>query len=513
MKKLMISTLALLAAALCTSELRADLGIKVKHVLVISIDGMHSLDMALWVKAYPGSNLAQLMSTSVNYTNAWTTKNSDSIPSTAGIFTGGTPAVTGMYYDDAYNRAWSPAGSNCASVGVVIDLKQGWDITPTALDGGGGIDPKKAPLNPAAGCTPVLPHNMLRVNTVFEVIRAAGGRTAYSEKRPSYEFLNGPSGTGVQDLYAPEIAYTNPNAPANNTLNSIVETENFDQLRVVSIINEIDGMTHDRGAAAPVPTIFGMNFQSINAAKKDDPTVTNMDGTFSGSGYLDSFSNPSLALQGALTYVDGALGQIVAELKARNLFNSTAIVITAKHGEAPLDPNRRTIMSTTAIATLLDGAIPNKKITTKTSALIWLTNQSQTAQAVALLTKPANQAALNIAQVLSGESLKLLFPDPLVDPAVPDIIVLTNTGGNYEPGGSTVWAEHGGIGENEGHVPLFVSFPRWTASTQKQPVTTTQIAPTVLTILALNPVALQAVQMEGTMPLPAVVTQYLTHLF
>src|ERR1051325_10163213 len=98
MKKLIITTLAL-ATAFCASELRADLGIKVKHVLVISIDGMHSLDLALWVKANPGSNLAQLMSTSVNYTNAWTTKNSDSIPATAGIFTGGTPAVTGMYYD------------------------------------------------------------------------------------------------------------------------------------------------------------------------------------------------------------------------------------------------------------------------------------------------------------------------------------------------------------------------------------------------------------------------------
>jgi hypothetical protein len=513
MKRLIILPLGLLAAALCTSELRADPGTKIKHVLVISVDGMHSLDMALWVKANPGSNLTQLMKTSVNYTNAWTTKNSDSIPATAGIFTGGTPAVTGMYYDDAYNRAWSPAGSNCATVGVVIDLKQGWDITPTALDGGGGLDPKKVPLNPAKGCTPVFPHDMLRVNTVFEVILAAGGRTAYSEKRPAYDFLNGPSGTGVQDLYTPEIAYTNPNAPGNNTLNSIAETEKFDQLRVDSILNEIDGKTHDGTAPAPVPSIFGMNFQSVNAAKKDDPTTPNVNGTLSGSGYLDSISNPSQALQGALLYVDGAIGQIVAELKARNLLNSTAIVITAKHGEAPLDPNRRTITATTAIGSLLGSGIPIKKITTKSNAFIWLANQSQTAQAVALLTTPANQAALNIGQVLSGESLKLLFPDPLVDPAVPDIVVITNTGGNFEPGGSTVWAEHGGIGENEGHVPLLVCFPTWTPSTQRQPVTTTQIAPTILTLLVLNPAALQAVQIEGTTPLPAVVAQFLAHLF
>ena len=47
---------------------------------------------------------------------------------------------------------------------------------------------------------------MIRVNTVFEVVKAAHLPTAYSEKRPAYDFLNGPSGKGVDDLYTPEIA-------------------------------------------------------------------------------------------------------------------------------------------------------------------------------------------------------------------------------------------------------------------------------------------------------------------
>src|SRR5438270_5791889 len=87
---------------------------KIRRVLVISIDGMHALDLALWVKNHPTSALAKLSSQGVNYTNASTTKPSDSIPSTVGIFTGGSPAVGGMYYDDAYNRAWfTPATLTC----------------------------------------------------------------------------------------------------------------------------------------------------------------------------------------------------------------------------------------------------------------------------------------------------------------------------------------------------------------------------------------------------------------
>ena len=178
-----------------------------------------------------------------------------------------------------------------------------------------------------------MPHNLLRVNTVFEVIHSAGGYTAYSEKRPAYEFLKGPSGTGLNDLYAPEIAF-------NNILGDLNKTIAFDQLRVQSVINEIDGKTHDGSATAPVPALFGMNFQSLNAAKKDD--VNTAGAGVPGSGYADDFGTPDTTstttdeggLQAALNYVDGAIGSMVAELKAKNLYNSTAIIITAKHAES-----------------------------------------------------------------------------------------------------------------------------------------------------------------------------------
>src|SRR5262245_41551812 len=201
MKKLLLPTCLLLTIFVGATVLRGGNGPKVLHVLVISIDGMHSQDLSKWVQSNPSSTLAKLTATGVNYPNAFTTKPSDSIPATVGIFTGASPSIGGMYYDDAWHRGWSPKGSACATIGTLIDLKEGIDINPDALDGGGGIAPSKLPLDPAKGCTPVYPHNMLRVNTIFEVVRAAGMYTAYSEKRPSYDFLNGPSGTGVQDLY------------------------------------------------------------------------------------------------------------------------------------------------------------------------------------------------------------------------------------------------------------------------------------------------------------------------
>src|SRR6266566_5698737 len=186
-KQIALSTMLCLIPALVTTAALGD-DHKIRRVLVISIDGMHALDFALWIKNHPASALAGLAARGVNFTNASTTKPSDSIPSTVGIFTGGSAAIGGMYYDDAYNRSWfAPTNLTCSgSPGAVIDLKQGINA---ALDGSTGVDPAKMPRRIVNGvCVPVLPHDMLRVNTVFEVVKSAHMRTAYSEKRPSYAF-------------------------------------------------------------------------------------------------------------------------------------------------------------------------------------------------------------------------------------------------------------------------------------------------------------------------------------
>jgi hypothetical protein len=55
-------------------------------------------------------------------------------------------------------------------------------------------------------CEVVYSHNFIRPNTVFEVGRGNCLVTTYTDKHPTYEFLNGPSGVGLSQGYFPEVS-------------------------------------------------------------------------------------------------------------------------------------------------------------------------------------------------------------------------------------------------------------------------------------------------------------------
>jgi len=86
-------------------------GSQIRHVLLLSVDGMHQQDLEWYVRQYPHSTLAALVRHGVEYSDALTTIPSDSFPATVGLMTGGTPGVTGFYYDDTYNYDVFPAGT------------------------------------------------------------------------------------------------------------------------------------------------------------------------------------------------------------------------------------------------------------------------------------------------------------------------------------------------------------------------------------------------------------------
>ena len=65
----------------------------VKHVLLISVDGLHAVDLTNYVATHPDSTLAQLSKHGVTYTNNSTSIPSDSFPGLASLVTGGTPAA------------------------------------------------------------------------------------------------------------------------------------------------------------------------------------------------------------------------------------------------------------------------------------------------------------------------------------------------------------------------------------------------------------------------------------
>jgi arylsulfatase A-like enzyme len=80
---------------------------------------------------------------------------------------------------------------------------------------------------------------------------------------------------------------------------------------------------------------------------------------------------------------------------------------------------------------------------------------------------------------------------------VPDLIGIAQHGVVYT-GGTKKIAEHGGNDPQDRHVPLVVAGPAVHAGVSSKPVETTQIAPTILTVLGINPHALKAVAVEHT---------------
>jgi hypothetical protein len=529
-KSLIVSALAasLVAAPLPVSaggNGASESGQPVKHVLLISVDGLHALDLANYVNAHHDSTLAALSRTGVTYTNASTSTPSDSFPGLAALVTGGSPITAGLWYDVTYNRALSPpakttslpitGGPNLCPdiIGTPMAYDESIDINLTKLNGGGGINPNFLPRDPDNGCKPVYPHEYLRVNTIFEVVKANGGSTAWVDKHPSYEWTNGPSGTGVDDFYGPEInsdpvalpqfAGCSPVPFVDNTFDDGWTTDFrnikcYDLLHVQAVINQIDGYTHDRSKRVGVPTLFGFNYQAVSVGEKlpEGPLVAG--GPMVKGGYANVVGEPNQGLASELDFVDQTLGRIVAELKSQGIFNSTLIIICAKHGQSPIDITKRVGIGNGQPTTLLGSA--DAFDISDDGSLIWLTDQELTGDVVATLSELENQKTLGIQEIFAGQSMKDKWNDPGSDPRTPDIILKVNTGVIFT--GGTKIAEHGGLNEDDTHAALLVSFPSASPRTVKTAVLNQQVAPTIIKALGYDPTELQGAKQEQISVLP-----------
>jgi len=474
--------------------------VEAQRVLLISIDGMHELDLTNYIAAHPSSTMAQLVSGGIHYTSASSTKPADSFPGLLAMVTGGGPRSVGVFYDDTWDRTLFPPGTTDCT-GLPPGAEAPWtaviDDFPTHIDA--TIALAKLPLRSVGGvCTPVYPHNYLRVNTVFEVIKARGGRTAWSDKHPSYDILQGPSGAGVDDLFTPEVDATSAVPPpigGTATISKELQlTMDYDDTKVAAIINQINGKDHTGMRLVGVPTIFGMNFGAVNQGQKLAGRGCEVGGTVTTCGYTDAAGTPSPGLAAALDHTDASLGQILSALTTKGLLNSTLVILTAKHGQVPIDPTKLVKISPNVIVN--DVGPTNLALQTPDAiSLLWLKDQTQTATAAASLTN------VNADQVLSGSSLTALFNDPLTDPRTPDIIVLPKLGTIYSTS-SGKNMEHGGFTEDDTHVPIVLFKPHLTPTTRTDSVETKQIACTILEVLNSDCDSLAAAVMEDTKFLP-----------
>ena len=509
----------------------------VQHVLLISVDGLHQQDLAWYVQNDPNSVLASLVRGGLEYSNASTPFPSDSTPGMVAQVTGGDPGVTGEYYDDTWNHDVFPAGTtNCSGPvpGGEVAYEEFLDKNSNALDAGQGlaglpgtilqmtsnpldvINPANLVVDPKT-CQPIYPNQYLQVNTIFNVAREHGLRTAWSDKHPAYQMFDGPSGNGVQDFFTPEINSAATSSGADWTTDNAL-TMQYDSYKVQAILNEIDGYDHSRTHRVGVPAIFGMNFQTVSTAQKL-PTSDGLVG-----GYLPGGTVPGPLLVRALNYINTEVGAMVAEIAKQHLTGATAIIISAKHGQSPTDPN--------ALARVPDGPIITAINTAWTAAhpgagtlvifstdddgmLLWLSDRSQTAADFVknyLLThsaagnniagNPITVSASGLAKVYAGAASATFYGVPLSDPRHPDITGIVQHGVVYTGGKSKI-AEHGGDDPQDRNVPVLLVVPGLDGGRGiGAPVETTQIAPTILALLGLNPRDLQAVRIEHTPVLP-----------
>ena len=501
---------------------------EIRHVLLVSVDGLHAVDLANCEKAGTCPQLTKLAQHGITYTNASTTMPSDSFPGLLAQLTGGTSKSTGVYYDDAYDRALFAPGSNCAgSPGTEIALAENLDKDLNFLNGGvassfttnsaTAIDPALLPLALVNGqCRPMWPHSFMRVNTVFGVLHRHGLHTAWNDKHPAYDLINGaggPSngpGANVDDFFAPEInspvsaanvalVTSTPPAglvnPAIDFTGSIQAVQFYDGIKVAATLNQIRGMDHSGTKRTGVPALFGMNFQSVSVGQK-----------LPGNGYLDSRATPSAGLASSIRFIDQSIGQFVAALEHNGLAESTLVIVSAKHGQSPIDPARFTRISDKTVLTPALNAFSGSDAfhIADDAVLAWL-NPAQQADTNSVIDSLIQQQQagtnLGLGKIYSGAELALRFGDPTKDSRVPDFIITPNVGVVYANKPSKI-AEHGGFAEDDTHVALLMSHPDLHSETISTAVQTTQIAPTILEALGFEAEELDAVRIEETRALP-----------
>ena len=540
-----------------TARAGAEAGGTAKHVLLISVDGLHASDLATCeanaAASKPGGcpTLAALAGNGTTFSNAQTSKPSDSAPGLMALVTGGDPKLTGVYYDDSYDRTFYPPPAQLASgtqdcsgpAGTEAQYFENLDVgSPTAQNPNNPNRPiLNAALDPAqfdytkdgGKCVPVSPSDVLRTNSIFSVAHQSGMYTAWADKHPVYnaeiaghgtpDTVNDPFNTEINaDIIPPQLTDTrgttvtfnpdNPDGTGNFFLtDSMQNVESYDQIKVDAILNEIDGFNSAHTLKAPVPAIFGMNFQTVSVGQKvvrtdcrSTPCAGYDPGGYQpGSTSANPIFTPQLA--GGIESVDAAIKSMVGELTAQNLLSTTTIIISAKHGQSPIDPSALQKVGHSEQDVLTGAGVNVAQLTDDDVALVWLKDQGQTQTAVDALN--ANKAAANVDTVLSGAALSSQFNSPTQDPRTPDLIVLPTYGTIYSHSKSKVM-EHGGFADDDTHVALLVvnganivnNSPG--GGTNDALVRTYQVAPTILSLLGLNPNKLDSVRIEGVKVLP-----------
>src|SRR6478735_371093 len=552
-----------------------------RRILLVSVDGMHAADFYKWVSNNPTSNIANLYAHGIDYPNVSAPTPSGTFPGILAVATGGSPKSTGVYGEDVFDRKLYPPGSNCSGnlgTEVIYDgtLAQAQANLFSPIASGN----LPLTLDAQGACVPVYPHSFLKANTLFEVVQASGRRTAWTDNHASYEMLSGPSGKGLSDFYSPEVTSlvinggtvngvnltaakdqcnsTNSDGSGPSTVNysrCVPAAQAYDDVKVQAVLNKIDGLALDGTRASAVPTVLGLNFTAVDVAQR-----------LAVGGYINNLADTSPLLLSAFQHVDVSIGRLLNELQSKNLRDKTLVVLTSKHGQAPIDPNRwRTesggavipggaggspgnlspvINPRTVVQSAYDangnpvdvdvakapfvnsnsGSSPSVTghVQLGDSGIVWLQDQNNltVSSVVNVLNDPQNDEAMGATvrptgsifatNITSGSELADTFGDPqsatdlLAAARAPNVYVQPDLGVIYTTS-LVIHAEHGGGAQDDINVPLLISNPGITSHVSIiEPVSTKQVAMTILRALTLDGTKLTAAAAEKTKGLPGI---------
>src|SRR5690348_381224 len=267
-----------------------------------------------------------------------------------------------------------------------------------------------------------------------------------------------------------------------------------------------------------------MNFQTVSTAEKLLRSEAVIGGPVLPGGYLPGTTTPGPLLSSALDYINTQLQRMGQEIQAQGIANDTAIIITAKHGQSPLDPNQLTRIKDGPIIDAINAAWTaahpgaGNLIVAGTDDDLWQSYLSDRSQQAAdfvkdyLWSHPATGVTYSggtrtlahsgLAQIYAGREAARFFGVPGSDPRHPDVFGRVQVGVVYT-GGSKI-AEHGGDNPGDRDVPIVVYAPGVRSGVSHRWVETTSVAPTVLRLLGLEPRNLEAVREEGTPVLPGI---------
>ncbi|KAL0048942.1 hypothetical protein WJX82_002891 [Trebouxia sp. C0006] len=408
---------------------------KLNNTILISVDGLHSSDLTAYIALAPNSTMATLAKQGVLYPNAYLPGPSDSFPGILALTTGNNVSVTGVYYDDSYDRNLYPAGA-CAVIGAAkptgpngteclfselqdyetfsiggapgVGAFNGLATNVTTLQtdfptiglNGTAVNESTLPLD--AACDPVHAWRFNQANTIFQVALAAGKRTAWIDKGPYYEVVQGQTGNGVMDLYTPEISCQCgdnqtgiPSTAITNGLGvdlakNITAARAYDELHVQAVINQINGKHSSGNYAMQMPNLFGLNFQAVSVGQKY-------------AGYQNNGTAFSPGLKANLDYVDHVA-----------------------------------------------------QFTTDDIGLIWLTSSNQTTAALTYLRTLASNTSYGILDVNQPAYYGLVSN---VVGRTPDLVIVPLAGVVFASPGKKL-SEHGGLMQSDLNVALMVYAPQ-----------------------------------------------------